>query len=281
MADIAATPADLAGSVEVAGLGNIKGAAIADFVGMLAGQFIPGKAGDAISTAAAVASLALAPTPLGVVSLMLTLPGLFGSNKPSSISLGDHFDVRGDGNGNDEIVFYTSDKDFGYRISNGMESLPLDRVTYELTVQDVSLRLDEDDNVTALIEPNEDRDMETRYFLDASYEFTPIHPGIDTKTVASLPRFGFEGDGAGPDEIVGYEISQAQYQRLVEHLGQSGVLRGGNDKVELLREFIADTRTRGRPSGGVIEFRQTDVDEGIYYFADIDDGVFRPDRLAS
>ncbi|NJM33384.1 MAG: calcium-binding protein, partial [Rhodomicrobium sp.] len=234
------------------------------------------------STILLLAAGAINPV-IGVIGLFATfLGGVLGLSKPSKVPLGE-FDALGDGSANNKVDFLIGDKDFRYTVSGAQElrSLEIDNVSYRLRAVDVVPVYDNDDGDKIVgYRParadDKSSDIETKYFLSANFTFDGLFNGQTEQGSGQLTPYS-DGDGRDGNGLVsGYEISKEEYDFLMRHLGEEGTLGGDDDRIALLRDYVADASSYvgGRVSTGGVYFVQRDNDKGLLSFSDVNgDGV--------
>jgi Ca2+-binding RTX toxin-like protein len=254
--------------------GNILGLASAVF------SFVPGDVGRIGSMVTGIASnvallMAGAINPvLGVVGIFAAfLGGVLGLSKPSKVPLGE-FDALGTGTANAKVDFTISDKDFRYTLTSGLDRLDIEGASFRLHAVEVVPEYEYSDRGSGdrlrgyrLAREDDDRDdVVTKYYLDADFIFGGLFGGMTDKARGSLPSFD-DGQGRDGDGLVtGYEISEADYNRLKRFLGEEGSLSGNDGRMDLLKDFVGDA--------GPVAFYQKDSDKGLITFQDVNgDGI--------
>lgn len=203
------------------------------------------------------------------------LDGLLGFGKPASFDITDKVDVSGDGVP-DQIEGLTSDTDYRYTVTSGIEKLPIREANIWLEERQVPTGEYADDSIVT----------ESRYTVKGGFIFEPLTPSTDAPMVRldttnalrekASPALvaentpeenGFDDD---PDSslpgrrgtVLGYEVTEAEFRALEAALGGDRVQIGATDpRMALVR-----------PYAGLIEgvqFRQETSTEGLYFRYDI------------
>jgi hypothetical protein len=239
--DLTGSPLPGPGSI----VGGVLGAAVGGPLGSLAGGLVGGILDGAL--------------------------GLSGSNRFDIAEV----DVSGDGVP-DLVQGLNGEDDYLYTVTTGADQLPLAQVGYQVFQREVYVDRNHDDlgNVTSTSyeQPRWDddsgvREGETKYFLDASFVFAPLHPGTDAPVVDVGDHANFYDAEGHPEMVDLVELTAEEYHALTAGLGTpGGVLTAGDPRIELLRPQLAGT--------GGVTFRQAEKTAGIHYRYDVDaDGV--------
>lgn len=268
---------------------------IAPFV-PLASKLILGQNVKAGDVAGPLVSVALTPAlgpfaPIAGAAFGTVINAIDGP--PPRIAVTEDLDLNGDGL-DDEVEISTTGLGYVYTLDRGVETLPLDQVSFVLEERDVGIeakaRGDDSEYWSVVGRGNTNR-VETEYFLSATYDYAPLYPHTEPART-QLGRDSMEGGAprasAVDDDtgglVTGYRITREDYERLRADLGattvasessgrgpgrylvSTGTLAGGDPRSTALDRY--------RGEAGAARFTQPDTGQGVYFRDDLNgDGV--------
>lgn len=211
------------------------------------------------------------------------LDGLFGFGKPKSFTLGEEFDLTGDGSLG-TVTAVMKDRNYRYTVKGeSAKTLPLRSVDYKLDARMVNIKQTCDSEGESCREtygpyrrqtPKERRGVdkyvprnEVRHFVELDYEYEPLFPTTEpAKGTVGRVRVTSYKDGE-PWRKSGSlrEISADEYNALVGAMGGTeGSVAGSDERAELFRPYVPNTE---------VSFMQEHTRDGLHYWQDMGNGI--------